>query len=108
MRCAEARRCRGSSIRPRCLALLPLLLVLPWLADAHADALTVRDAQNRSVTLAAPAQRIVALAPHIVENLFAIGAGERVVGSVAHSDYPPAAGAIERVGGVGGLCVRTW
>ena len=31
------------------------------------------------VVAAKPAERIVALAPHIVENLYAIGAGERIV-----------------------------
>jgi iron complex transport system substrate-binding protein len=48
----------------------------------------------------------VALAPHIVENLFAIGAGDRVVGAVAYSDYPAAAKNIERVGGVTGLSLE--
>ncbi|MBY4678597.1 cobalamin-binding protein [Marinobacterium arenosum] len=36
-----------------------------------------------------PVQRIVSLAPHITENLFSIGAGDRVVGVVTYSDYPP-------------------
>ena len=33
-------------------------------------------------------QRIIALAPHIVENLYAIGAGEHIVATVEHADYP--------------------
>lgn len=36
-------------------------------------------------------QRIIALAPHIVENLYAIGAGEHIVATVEHADYPQAA-----------------
>ncbi len=35
--------------------------------------------------------RIVALAPHIVENLYAIGAGDNIVGTVDYADYPAAA-----------------
>jgi len=48
-------------------------------------------------------QRIIALAPHIVENLYAIGAGERIVGTVEYADYPAAAKQIPRVGGYHGL-----
>src|SRR5258706_435334 len=57
----------------------------------------IDDAGN-SVTLPAPAQRIVSIAPHLTELLFAAGAGERVVGAVAYSDYPEAAKAIPRIG----------
>ena len=46
----------------------------------------------------AAAERIIALAPHIVENLFAIGAGDSVVGVVEHSDYPAKAQQITVVG----------
>ncbi|WP_459871610.1 cobalamin-binding protein [Endothiovibrio diazotrophicus] len=51
------------------------------------------------VAVAAPAQRIVSLAPHITELLFAAGAGTKVVGAVDYSDYPEAARAVPRVGG---------
>ncbi len=47
-----------------------------------------------------PARRIVSLAPHVTEMLFAVGAGEYVVGAVDYSDYPEAAKKIPRVGGV--------
>lgn len=42
--------------------------------------------------------RIVSLAPHITEMVFAAGAGQQLVGVVAYSDYPPAARDIPRVG----------
>lgn len=48
-------------------------------------------------------QRIVALAPHIVESLFEIGAGDRIVATVDYADYPAAALDIPRVGGYYGL-----
>jgi iron complex transport system substrate-binding protein len=56
------------------------------------------DAGHR-IVLAQPAQRIVSLAPHVTEILFAAGAGDRVVGVVAYSDYPEAARALPQVGG---------
>jgi len=43
-------------------------------------------------------QRIIALAPHIVESLYAIGAGKQIIGTTAHADYPQAAENILRVG----------
>lgn len=45
-----------------------------------------------------PNQRIVALAPHIVESLFAIGAGDRIIATTDHADYPNAAKDIPQVG----------
>lgn len=58
----------------------------------------VEDSTGRVVTLAEPARRIVALAPHIVENLFSAGAGERIVGTVDYADFPSAAAAIPSLG----------
>lgn len=43
-------------------------------------------------------QRIIALAPHIVESLYAIGAGQQIIGTTAYADYPEAAEGILRVG----------
>jgi len=75
-----------------------LLLLALYAAIAHAE-VVVRDDAGNEVRLPAPAKRIVSLAPHITENLFAIGAGERVVGTVQYSDYPQAAKKITRIGG---------
>lgn len=64
----------------------------------HAAPLTVTDDRGRQVQLQAPAKRIISLAPHITENLFAVGAEERIVGTVNFSDHPEAAREIPRVG----------
>ncbi|MEM5276571.1 cobalamin-binding protein [Cupriavidus taiwanensis] len=56
------------------------------------------DDAGQTVTLAQPARRVVSLAPHVTEMLFAAGAGDRIVGTVNYSDYPPQARAIARVG----------
>lgn len=47
---------------------------------------------------AAPATRVVALAPHLAELAWAAGAGDLLVGAVAWSDYPPPVRALPRVG----------
>jgi len=62
-------------------------------------AVTVQDDAGRTVTLKQPALRIISLAPHVTEQLFAIGAGERIIGAVDYSDYPEQAKALPRVGG---------
>lgn len=46
----------------------------------------------------APAERIIALAPHLTELTFSAGGGAQLVGAVEYSDYPPAALDIPRVG----------
>lgn len=70
-----------------------------WLIAAHATAvITVRDDAGNTVILQQPAKRVVSLAPHVTELLFAAGGGERIVGTVNYSDYPPAAASIPRIG----------
>lgn len=46
---------------------------------------------------AAP-RRVVSLAPSVTEIVFALGAGDRLVGVSAHCDFPEAAKSIDRVG----------
>lgn len=65
---------------------------------AHAQRILVDDSGHR-ITLSSPAQRIVALAPHVTELVYAAGAGDHLVGVVDYSNFPPAAKALPRVGG---------
>jgi len=58
----------------------------------------VTDDAGRRVILAAPARRVVSLLPSFTEMLFAVGAGDRLVGRTAWCDYPPAALAVPSVG----------
>lgn len=73
-----------------------LLCATCW-GGARAE-VRVHDVDGRAVVLAQPARRIVSLAPHLTELLFAVGAGDAVVGTVAHSDFPQAARQVPRVG----------
>jgi iron complex transport system substrate-binding protein len=70
-----------------------LAAALPALA-----AVSVRDDDGNTVTLQKPAQRVISLAPHATELLFAAGGGSHVVGAVAYSDFPEAAKAIPQIG----------
>lgn len=76
-------------------ALTAAVMLLPV---AQAD-LVLKDDSGQEVRLKEPAKRIVTLAPHAAESLYAAGAGDRLVGTVEYSDYPPAAKRVARVGG---------
>lgn len=54
----------------------------------------------RSKSLPTTPQRIVSMAPNITEILFAIGAGDRVVGVTRYCDFPPRADELPDVGGI--------
>ena len=81
--------------------LVALLLAGP--GGAAGNPVWVVDDAGREVRLAAPAKRIVSLAPHLTELLFAADAGERLVGVSEHSSYPPEARRLPSVGGGAGL-----
>lgn len=73
---------------------------LLFAAFTAAAEIRVVDDLQRTVSLPAPAQRVVSLAPSITETLFAIGAGEQVVGVTDYCNYPPEARHKQRVGGI--------
>lgn len=80
---------------------LLLLALLLWAAATCAETLRIVDDAGRGVTVTVPVRRIVTLAPHLAELVFAAGAGDRLVGVSAHSDHPPAVAALPVVGGAG-------
>ncbi|WP_339669081.1 cobalamin-binding protein [Dasania marina] len=77
--------------------------VIAWTLIASATilpahAIQVTDDSGQVIQLDKPASRVVALAPHIVELVYAVGAGDKLVGAVSYSDYPEEAKNIPRVG----------
>lgn len=71
------------------------LVAIP--VSAHA-AVGVTDGIGTPITLGEPARRIVSLAPHATELLFAAGAGAKVVGVIKGSDTPQEARALPVIG----------
>jgi iron complex transport system substrate-binding protein len=80
---------------------------IPSLAPTADTSITLTDDLGRTVTLAGPAQRIISLAPSNTEILFAIGAGEQVVGRDETSDYPEEANPLPTVGGWSGFSTES-
>lgn len=69
------------------LGLLPGLVV----STARAQSVQVTDARGVAVQLARPAQRIITLAPHLTELVYAAAAGNRLAGVARFSNHPPEA-----------------
>ena len=79
----------------------PRLLIAALLFGAVGGAqaaVSVVDDAGRRVTVQQPARRVISMAPHATELLFAAGGGARVVGAMNYSDYPEAAKKIPLVG----------
>lgn len=81
------------------ITLLAALLAGCVTPAATTQAIQLTDGLERSVSLAAPAQRIVSLAPSATEILFAVGAGDQVVGRDSFSNYPESVASLQDVGG---------
>jgi vitamin B12 transport system substrate-binding protein len=78
------------------IGLLSVSLILP-----ATELTSVQDQQQKP-----PAKRIIALSPHGVEMLFAIGAGESILATTDYADYPAAAKDIPRIGGYYGIQIE--
>jgi len=72
-----------------------MLLAITLRAQAG---IAVTDDTGAVLTLPAPAQRVISLAPHVTELLYAAGGGAKIVGAVSYSDFPPQAQQLPRVG----------
>ncbi len=81
---------------------IPLALLAACTGRPAITPLSVTDDWGRTVALAAPARRIVSLAPASTELLFRLGLGDRMVGRTHFCDFPPAARAVPDLGnGIG-------
>jgi len=110
----RAETATGASLEPQCARrsatrvgrLRRSLHALAWFVlvttAAHAQ-VSVVDDTGATVTLPAPAQRIVALAPHAAELVHAAGAGARLVGVIKGSDFPAAVRSLPVVGDANAL-----
>ncbi|MEO8309678.1 MAG: cobalamin-binding protein [Caldimonas sp.] len=95
------------SRKRRLAALAGAGVVAALLATVDALAITVVDDAGHAFVAERPPQRIVTLAPSLIELVFAAGGGASLVGTSALSDYPAAARGIPRVGDAGRLDVES-
>lgn len=73
-------------------------------SQAHETAgISILDDFGNEIKLEAPAQRIISLAPSNTEILFAVGAGDKVIGVTTFDDYPEEVLQIEKIGDFNGM-----
>lgn len=80
-----------------------LVALAVFVVPAGAEPVEVTDDSGAVLTLSAPARRVVALAPHLTELLYAAGGAARVVGVDSYSRYPATVATLPRVGDAAGL-----
>jgi len=76
-------------------AVASLLLTLCIVVTSGCDEFSGAAAENQA---SPTARRVITLAPHLTELVYAAGAGDRLVGVVEYSDYPPEAVHLPRIG----------
>jgi iron complex transport system substrate-binding protein len=76
--------------------LLVLILLMP--ATVLLAEVVISDDLGQNLKIQTTARRIVSLAPHLSELLFAAGAGATLVGTAAYSDFPEKVKMVPRIG----------
>jgi cobyrinic acid a,c-diamide synthase len=76
------------------------LLLVATEAAVAGDPIVIRDDRGTVHRFAAPPDRIVSLLPSLTETVFALGSGAGVVGVDRYSNWPSAAAALPRLGGL--------
>jgi len=75
-----------------------LTILLASLPAAAPAGISLTQSDGATLTLAAPADRLVTLSPHLAELVYAAGAGDHLLATVEYSDYPDAAQRLPRIG----------
>lgn len=91
--------CGAPAVATNAPATEPAVVVAEAPITETSTEISAVDGLGREITLAAPAATVVSLVPSNTEILYAIGAGDLVIGRDELSDFPEEAKAVESVGG---------
>lgn len=77
---------------------LTTVLLLSLTAISADNFLTITDSRDRVITLDNEPQRVISLAPSVTETIFALGAGDKLVGRTDYCNYPKETSSITSIG----------
>lgn len=80
------------------LLLIITLLSLTTVGMAQDFPVTITDGLGEKITLEEKPEKIISLSPNTTEVLFAVGAGDNVIGVTQFADYPQEATEVEKIG----------
>lgn len=87
-------------VQPRAWLAIAFVAAFALAIAFPAAVLAATPARNATPPTSAPPARVVTIAPHLTELLYAAGAGDRLVGTLDTSDWPEAARRVPRIGDV--------
>lgn len=87
-------------IRKRTVLMITILAVFTIVTGVFAQGfpITVTDDLDQEVRLEKKPEKIISISPNMTEVLFAIGAGENVIGVTTFANYPEAALEVQKIG----------
>jgi iron complex transport system substrate-binding protein len=77
-----------------------LILQTGWSSSTFAQSISIVDDRNTTVTLSAPAQRVVSMLPSLTESVCSLGKCSALVGVDRFSNWPKSVNALPRLGGI--------
>ncbi len=80
------------------LFLILSLLIISGGAIAQEFPVTITDGLGEKVVIEEKPEKIISISPQTTENLFAVGAGEQVIGVTTYADYPEEATKVDKIG----------
>lgn len=83
-----------------------IILLLSFSQAPDNKGIVIRDEAGRTVVIPVEPESVVSLSPSNTEILFAIGAGDMVVGVTEYCNYPPSASGITKVGGFSDVTIE--
>jgi iron complex transport system substrate-binding protein len=88
------------------IVLFTITITLLLIPNTLAYPINITDNFGCAVTIEKTPMRIVSLSPSNTEILFAVGAGDRVVGGTTYDTYPPEAVNLSKIGGFSSVNVE--
>ncbi|MDO5846956.1 MAG: helical backbone metal receptor [Methanocorpusculum sp.] len=87
------------AVIPALIVILTAGLLIGGAAAAEWTPVTVTDTDGNQITISEQPDKIISLAPACTEIIYAVGAGDRVIGDTDYCNYPEAAKHVEKIGG---------